>query len=159
VISLAEDVRGIAGWPAVEWGMIEEEVREALEGRVTAITPAAKFASSYAPTKAVVTIEGEPLEMVPQFSYATGELCQVLFRAVDAEAERIRRLSDLLTACYGPPVARAAKRTWLGPADAVELDTVRGAAAGEQLRLRWYPLSEIEAEPAATRVADAGRER
>jgi hypothetical protein len=144
VISLAEDVRDIAGWPAIGWGMTEEEVREALAGRVSQITPIAKFANSYAPIKGSVTIEGYPFEVVPQFSHATGELCQVLFRAADADAERIARMSDLLTACYGRPVEGETKRTWWGPGAAVELDTVRPSSVEEQLWLRWYPVPETE---------------
>ena len=144
MISLAEDVRDIAGWPAIEWGMTEEEVREALAGRVSPITPIAKFASSYAPIKGSVTIEGYPFEVVPQFSHATGELSQVLFRAADAEAERIARMSDLLTACYGSPVEGETKRTWSGPTAAVELDTVKRAADAAHLWLRWYPIQERE---------------
>ncbi|MGH7367471.1 MAG: hypothetical protein ACREK9_13770, partial [Candidatus Rokuibacteriota bacterium] len=72
MISLAEDVRDIAGWPAIEWGMTEEEVREALTGRVSPITPIAKFANAYAPIKGSVTIEEYPFEVFPQFSHATG---------------------------------------------------------------------------------------
>ena len=144
MISLAEDVRDIAGWPAIEWRMTEEEVREALAGRLSPITPIAKFANSYAPFKGSVTIEGYPFEVVPQFSHATGELCQVLFRAADAEAERIVRMSDLLTACYGSPVEGETKRTWRGPTTAVELDTVKRSPHGERLWLRWYPSQETE---------------
>jgi hypothetical protein len=144
VISLTEDVRDIAGWPAIEWGMTEEEVREALAGRVNSITPIAKFANSYAPMKGSVTIEGYPFEVLPQFSHTTGELCQVLFRAADAEAERIARISDLLTACYGNPVEEETKRTWWGPATAVELDTVKLFPREEQSWLRWYPIQGTE---------------
>lgn len=144
MISLAEDVRDVAGWPAIEWGMTEEEVREALAGRVSPITPVAKFANSYAPIKGSVTIEGHPFEVVPQFSHATGELCQVLFRAADAEAERIARMSDLLTACYGNPVGGKTKRTWRGPGAAVELETVTLSSFEDQLRLRWYPIQDTE---------------
>ena len=139
MISLAEDVRDIAGWPAIEWGMTEEEVREALTGRVNPITPIAKFANSYASIRGSVTIEGYPFEVLPQFSHTTGELCQVLFRAADAEAERIARISDLLTACYGSPVEGETKRTWWGPATVVELDTVK-LSSEEQSWLRWYPI-------------------
>src|SRR5574341_879325 len=102
--------------------MTEEEVREALSGRVSPITPIAKFANSYAPIKGSVTIEGYPFEVVPQFSHATGEPCQVLFRAADAEAERIARMSDLLTAYYGSPAEVETQRIWWGAAAAVELD-------------------------------------
>lgn len=144
MISLAEDVRDIAGWPAIEWGMTEEEVREALAGRVSPITPIARFANSYAPIKGSVTIEGYPFEVVPQFSPATGGLCQVLFRAADAEAGRIALMSDLLTACYGSPVEGGTKRTWWGPEAAVELDTVKPSSHEEQLWLRWYPIQETE---------------
>ena len=73
MISLAEDIRDVAGWPAIEWGMTEEEVREALAGRVSPITPVAKFANSYAPIRGSVTIKGHPFEVVPQFSHTTGE--------------------------------------------------------------------------------------
>ena len=155
MISLADDVRDIAGWPAVEWGMTEEEVRDALSGRVRPITPIAKFANSYAPIKTVVTIEGEAFEVVPQFSHTNGELCQVLFLAVDAEAEQIGRISDRMTACYGRPVEGVAKRTWWGPADVVELDTVKGLPPGKQLRLRWYPAQGIAAESTGMRVTAA----
>jgi hypothetical protein len=141
VIRLAEDVRDIAGWPAIEWGMTEEEVREALPGRVSPITPIAKFANSYAPLKGTVTIEGYPFEVIPQFSYATGELSQVLFRAADADGERI---AHLLTACYGRPVEGQTKRTWWGPTAAVELETLKRSADEEHLRLRWYPIPERE---------------
>jgi len=144
VICLAEDVRDVAGWPAIEWGMTEEEVREALAGRVSSITPIARFANSYAPIRGSVTIEGHPFEVVPQFSHATGELCQVLFRAADAEAERIARMSDLLTACYGNPVGGKTKRTWRGPAAAVELETVKLSSFEDQLWLRWYPIQDTE---------------
>ena len=144
MISLAEDVRDVAGWPAIEWGMTEEEVREALAGRVSPITPVAKFANSYAPIRGSVTIEGHPFEVVPQFSHATGELCQVLFRAADVEAERIARMSDLLTACYGNPVGGKTKRTWRGPGAAVELETVKLSSFEDQLRLRWYPIQDTE---------------
>lgn len=144
MISLAEDVRDVAGWPAIEWGMTEEAVREALAGRVSPITPIAKFANSYAPIRGSVTIEGYPFEVVPQFSSATGELCQVLFRAADAEAERIARMSELLTACYGSPSEGETKRTWWGPEAAVELDTVKPTSLEEQLWLRWYPIQETE---------------
>ena len=58
MISLAEDVRDIAGWPAIEWRMTEEEVREALAGRLSPITPIAKFANSYAPFKLVRSVQG-----------------------------------------------------------------------------------------------------
>jgi len=144
VISLAEDVRDIAGWPALEWGMTEEEVREALAGRVSPITPIAKFANSYAPIKGSATIEGYPFEVVPQFSHATGELCQVLFRAPDADGDRLARMSDLLTACYGRPVEGETKRTWWGPEAAVELDTVKLSSHEVQGWLRWYPSRETE---------------
>lgn len=144
MISLAEDVRDIAGWPAIEWGMNEEQVREALTGRVSPITPIAKFANAYAPIKGSVTIEEYPFEMFPQFSHATGELCQVLFRAADAEADRLERMSEILTACYGSPVERGTKRTWRGPTAVVELDTVKLSANDEQLRVRWYPVEEME---------------
>lgn len=140
MISLAEDVRDIAGWPAIEWGMTEEEVREVLAGRVSPITPAAKFANSYAPIKGSLAIEAYPFEVVPQFSHATGELSQVLFRAAEADAERLARISELLTACYGGPVERGTKRTWRGPTTAVELDTVKLPADEAQLWLRWYPV-------------------
>ena len=144
MISLAEDVRDIAGWPAIEWGMNEEQVREALTGRVSPITPIAKFANAYAPIKGSVTIEEYPFEMFPQFSHATGELCQVLFRAADAEADRLERMSEILTACYGSPVERGTKRTWRGPTAVVELDTVKLSANDEQLWVRWYPVAEME---------------
>ena len=144
MISVAEDVRDIAGWPAIEWGMTEGEVREALAGRLSPIMPIARFANAYAPFKGSVTIEGYAFEVVPQFSHATGELCQVLFRAGDAEAERIARMSDLLTACYGSPVEGETKRTWWGPEAAVELDTVEPSSLEEQLWLRWYPIPELE---------------
>ncbi|HEX7215155.1 MAG TPA: hypothetical protein VF578_13155 [Methylomirabilota bacterium] len=144
MISLAEDVRDIAGWPAIEWGMNEEQVREALTGRVSPITPIAKFANAYAPIKGSVTIEEYPFEMFPQFSHATGELCQVLFRAADAEADRLERMSEILTACYGSPVERGTKRTWRGPTAVVELDTVKLSANDEQLWVRWYPAEEME---------------
>lgn len=144
MISLAEDVRDIAGWPAIEWGMTEEEVREALTGRVSPITPIAKFANAYAPIKGSVTIEEYPFEVFPQFSHATGELCQVLFRAADAEADRLERMSEILTACYGRPVERGTKRTWRGPTAAVELDAVKRSSPEEQLWLRWYPIQETE---------------
>lgn len=144
MISLAEDVRDIAGWPAIEWGMNEEQVREALTGRVSPITPIAKFANAYAPIKGSVTVEEYPFEMFPQFSHATGELCQVLFRAADAEADRLERMSEILTACYGSPVERGTKRTWRGPTAVVELDTVKLSANDEQLWVRWYPVEEME---------------
>ncbi len=144
MISLAEDVRDIAGWPAIEWGMTEDQVREALTGRVSPITPIAKFANAYAPIKGSVTIEEYPFEMFPQFSHATGELCQVLFRAADAEADRLERMSEILTACYGSPVERGTKRTWRGPTAVVELDTVKLSANDEQLWVRWYPVAEME---------------
>jgi hypothetical protein len=144
VISLAEDVRDIAGWPAIEWGMTEEEVREALAGRVSPITPIAKFANAYAPLKGSLTIEEYLFEVYPQFSHATGELCQVLFRAADAETGRLARIGELLTACYGRPVERGTKRTWWGPSGAVELDIVTGSSREEQLWLRWYPIRERE---------------
>ena len=144
MISLAEDVRDIAGWPAIEWGMNEEQVREALTGRVSPITPIAKFANAYAPIKGSVTIEEYPFEMFPQFSHATGDLCQVLFRAADAEADRLERMSEILTACYGSPVERGTQRTWRGPTAVVELDTVKLSANDEQLWVRWYPVEEME---------------
>lgn len=144
MISLAEDVRDIAAWPAIEWGMSEEQVREALTGRVRPITPIAKFANAYAPIKGSVTIEEYPFEMFPQFSHATGELCQVLFRAADAEADRLERMSEILTACYGSPVERGTKRTWRGSTTVVELDTVKLSANDEQLWVRWYPVEEME---------------
>ena len=144
MISLAEDVRDIAGWPAIEWGMNEEQVREALTGRVSPITPIAKFANAYAPINGSVTIEEYPFEMFPQFSHATGDLCQVLFRAADAEADRLERMSEILTACYGSPVERGTKRTWRGPTAVVELDTVKLSANDEQLWVRWYPVEEME---------------
>ena len=144
MISLAEDVRDIAGWPAIEWGMTEEKVREALTGRLSPITPIARFAGAYAPIKASVTIEGYSFEVIPQFSVATGELSRVLFRATDAEAERIARISDLLTACYGSPAEWGTKRTWRGPGAAVELDTVELAPHEARLWLRWYPIRETE---------------
>ena len=144
MISLAEDVRDIAGWPAIEWGMTEDQVREALASRVSPITPIAKFANAYASIKGSVTIEEYPFEMFPQFSHATGELCQVLFRAADAEADRLERMSEILTACYGSPVERGTKRTWRGSTAVVELDTVKVSANGEQLWVRWYPVEEME---------------
>lgn len=144
MISLADDVRDIAGWPAIEWGMTEEEVREALAGRVGPITPVARFANSYAPIKGALTIEEYPFEVFPQFSLSTGELCQVLFRASDADADRLERMSEILTACYGRPVERGTKRTWRGPTAAVELDTVGVSSHEEQLWLRWYPIHETE---------------
>ena len=82
--------------------------------------------------------------MVPQFSHTSGALCQVLFRAADTEAERIARISDLLTACYGSPVGGDTKRTWSGAGDAVELDTVKPSRLEEHLWLRWYPIPETE---------------
>ena len=144
MISLVEDVRDIAGWPAIEWGMTEEEVRQALMGRVSPITPIAKFANAYAPIKGSLMIEEYPFEMIPQFSHATGELCQVLFRAADADAGRLARMSDLLTAYYGSPVKRGTKRMWRGPTAAVELDTVKRISHGERSWLRWYPNQEAE---------------
>jgi hypothetical protein len=139
VISLVEDVRDIVGWPAIEWGMTEEEAREALAHRVSPVTPIAKFANAYAPMKGSVTFE-----VFPQFSHATGELCQVLFRAADAEAGRRERMSEILTSCYGRPVEQGTKRTWWGPTAAVELDTVRRSSHEKQLWLRWYPIQETE---------------
>ena len=144
MISLAEDVRDIAGWPAIERGMTEEQVRGALTGRVSPITPIAKFANAYAPIKGSVTIEDYSFEMFPQFSHATGELCQVLFRAADAEADRLERMSEILTACYGSPVERGTKRTWRGSTAVVELDTVKMSPHDEQLWVRWYPVEEME---------------
>jgi hypothetical protein len=144
VISLAEDVRDIAGWPAIEWGMSEEEVREALAGRISPITPIARFANSYAPIKGALTIEEYPFEVFPQFSHATGELCQVLFRAGDADADRLVRMREVLTACYGRPVERGTKRTWRGPTAAIELDTVKLSSHEEQLWVRWYPIQAAE---------------
>lgn len=142
MISSAEDVRDIAGWPAIEWGMTEEEVREALGDRVSPITPVAKFANADAPIKASVTIEECPFEVFPQFSRATGELCQVLFRAADAEPDRVGRMSEILTACYGGPIERGTRRTWWGPTAALELDTGKRSAHQTQLWLRWYPIQE-----------------
>lgn len=147
MISLAEDVRDIAGWPAIEWGMTEEEVREALAGRVGAITPVARFANSYAPIKGVVTIADYPFDVFPQFSLATGELCQVVFRASDAGPDRRDRMTHVLTGCYGRPVQRGTKRTWRGPTGEVELDTGKTAAHGERLWLRWYPIDGKEGIP------------
>ena len=132
----------IAGWPAIAFGMTEEEVREVLTGRVSPITPIARFANSYAPIKGSVTIAGQPFVVVPQFSLATDELCQVLFRAPDADAARIARMSDLLTERYGRPVEEETKRTWRGPEAAIELDIVRPSDAEEQLGLRWYPIEQ-----------------
>jgi hypothetical protein len=146
VIGLAEDVRDIAGWPAVEWGMTEEDVREALAGRVGPITPVARFANSYAPIKGALTIEAYPFEVFPQFSLETGELCQVVFRAGDADADRLDRMTEVLTACYGRPVERGTKRTWRGPGAQVELDTVKAPSDGEQLWLRWYPVEDAEGD-------------
>ena len=144
MISLAEDIRDIAGWPAIEWGMSEEEVREALAGRMSPITPIARFANSYAPITGALTIEEYPFEVFPQFSHATGELCQVLFRADDADADRLVRMREILTACYGRPVERGTKRTWRGATAAVELDTVKLPSHEERLWLRWYPIEETE---------------
>ncbi len=144
MISLAEDVRDIAGWPEIEWGMTEAEVRAALAGRVGAITPVARFANAYAPFKGALTIEEYPFDVFPQFSHATRELCQVLFRARDADADRLERMTEVLTACYGGPVERGTKRTWKGGTAAVELDTVKAPSHEEQLWLRWYPLGETE---------------
>jgi hypothetical protein len=141
---LAEDVREIAGWPAIEWGMTEEEVREALTGRVSPITPIARFANGYAPIKGLLAIEGRRFEVFPQFSPGTGELCQVLFRAADADAGWLARMTELLTARYGRPVEHGTKRTWWGPTDAVELATVQRSSDETQLWLRWYPLEERE---------------
>ena len=140
MISLAEDVRDIAGWPEIEWGMSEEEVREVLAGRVSAIRPVARFANSYAPIKGSLTIETYPFEVFPQFSHASGELCQVLFRAAAADAGCLARVSELLTARYGRPLERGTKRTWWGPTGAVELDTVERPADGAPRWLRWYPV-------------------
>lgn len=143
MISLAEDIRDVVvGWQEIRWGMTEDEVREALPGRAIPITPAAKFVSSYAPFKASLAIEEHPFEVFPQFSYSTGELCQVLFRAADADAERRARLSGLVTAWYGPPVERGTKQTWRGSIATVELDTVNLSAEEKQLWLRWYPTPE-----------------
>lgn len=141
--SLAEDirsladVRNLAGWPAIEWGMTEEEVADALEGRLTPIIPVARFASAYAPAKGVLTIEEHPFEVFPQFSLDTGELCQVLFRASDVNRDRLERISALLTVGHGRPVEQGTRRTWIGPTAAVELDT-------ERLWLRWYPITDAE---------------
>lgn len=143
MISLAEDVRDIAGWPAIEWGMTEAEVREALGGRVGPITPVARFANAYASFKGALTIEEYPFEVLPQFSHVTGELCQVLFRASDADADRLDRMTEILTACYGGPVERGTKRTWRGDTAAVELD-VKASSDEKQLWLRWYPIAETE---------------
>ena len=88
-----------------------------------------------------MTIEEYPFEVFPQFSHATGELCQVLFRAADAEAGSRERMSEILTSCYGRPVERGTKRTWWGPTAAVELDTVRRSSHEKQLWLRWYPIT------------------
>ncbi|HEX7785945.1 MAG TPA: hypothetical protein VF653_06965 [Methylomirabilota bacterium] len=142
MIGLAEDIRDIAGWPAIEWGMTEEEVREALEGRVGPITPVARFANSYAPLKGALSIEDHPFEVLPQFSLETGELCQVVFRGGDADADRLDRIMEVLTACYGPPVERGTRRTWRGSGAEVELDTVTTPSQGEQLWLRWYPVDD-----------------
>ena len=49
MIRLAEDVCDIAGWPAIEWEMTEEDVRSALTSRLGPITPIAKRASAHAP--------------------------------------------------------------------------------------------------------------
>lgn len=136
VRSLA-DVRNLAGWPAIEWGMTEEEVADALEGRLTPIIPVARFASAYAPAKGVLTIEEHPFEVFPQFSLDTGELCQVLFRASDVNRDRLERISALLTVDHGRPVEQGTRRTWIGPTAAVELDT-------ERLWLRWYPITDAE---------------
>ncbi len=136
VRSLA-DVRNLAGWPAIEWGMTEEEVADALEGRLTPIIPVARFASAYAPAKGVLTIEEHPFEVFPQFSLDTGELCQVLFRASDVNRDRLERISALLTVGHGRPVEQGTRRTWIGPTAAVELDT-------ERLWLRWYPITDAE---------------
>jgi hypothetical protein len=144
VISLAEDVREIAGWPALEWGMTEEEVREALPGRASPITPIARFANGYAPIKGSLMIEEYPFEVFPQFSHGTGELCQVLFRAADAGAGWLARMSELLTARYGRPVEQGTKRTWWGSTAAVELTTVQWFSHETQLWLRWYPVEERE---------------
>ena len=144
MISLAEDIRDIAGWPAIEWGMTEEEVREALAGHVGPLTPVARFANAYAPLKGAVTIEGHPFEVFPQFAHETGELCQVVFRADDAGPDRLARMSEALTACYGRPLQRGTKRTWSGPSGRVELDTVTTPSDGERLWLRWYPLEAMD---------------
>src|SRR4026207_2131178 len=114
--------------------MTEEQVRGALTGRVSPITPIAKFANAYAPIKGSVTIEDYSFEMFPQFSHATGELCQVLFRAADAEADRLERMSEILTACYGSPVERGTKRTWRGASAVGELDTVKVSPPRQQPR-------------------------
>jgi hypothetical protein len=144
VISLAEDVRDIAGWPAIEWGMTEAEVREALAGRVSPIAPVARFANAYASFKGTLRIEEYPFEVLPQFSHATGELCQVLFRASDADADRLERMTEILTASYGEPLELGTKRTWKSGAAAVELDTVKVPSHEEQVWLRWYPIGETE---------------
>jgi hypothetical protein len=144
VISVAEDVRDIAGWPAIEWGMTEEDVRDALAGRVSAITPVAHFARAYASIKGSVTIEECRLEMFPQFSHASGELCQVLFRATEAGADRLSRLTDRLTARYGAPITSGTRRTWRGTTGVVELDTVPRSSDEAQWWLRWYPVTDAE---------------
>ena len=139
MISVAEDVRDIAGWPAVEWGMSEDEVRTALAGRATPIVPVARFANGYAAIRGSLTIEGCRFGVFPQFSHDTGEPCQVVFRGGGAEAGRLERMSEVLTACYGRPGERGTKRTWWGPSDAVQLDIVEGASREDQMWLRWYP--------------------
>jgi hypothetical protein len=144
VISLAEDIRDIAGWPALEWGMTEDDVRDTLAGRLSQITPIARFANSYAPMKGTLTIEEYPFEVFPQFSDDTGELCQVLFRAGDADGDRLGRMTEILTACYGRPVEQGTRRMWWGPTSAVELDTARVSANDEQLWLRWYPIRGVK---------------
>lgn len=138
------DVRDIAGWPGIDWGMTEQEVREALGGRVRPVTPIARFANAYAPMKGSVTIEEYPFEVFPQFSHATGDLCQVLFRAAEAEAGRRERMSEILTACYGRPVEQGTKRTWWGATAAVELDSVWRSSREGQVWLRWYPIQAAE---------------
>lgn len=143
MISLAEDVRDIAGWPAIEWGMTEEAVREALAGRVSPITPVARFANAYAPIKGSLAIGEYPFEVFPQFSHGTGELCQVVFRAAHADAGWFARMIEVLTARYGRPVEQGTKRTWRGPTAAVEL-AVQRSSHETQLWLRWYPVEDTE---------------
>ena len=53
------------------------------------VTPVARFANAYTPSKGALTIEEYPFDVFPQFSHATGELCQVLFRASDADADPV----------------------------------------------------------------------
>jgi hypothetical protein len=144
-------------WPALRWGMTEEEVLRAMPGQAARLDPPERLADGRVVAVGLEHLAIGGVDFRVRFVFAEGRLAVVSLKnyperlASDADHDRLKAL---LAAELGPPAADARDSS------VVDYRQARWDAPGERVDLKYIPgqlvLQRSRPAPAAAGAPAAG---